>query len=308
MSQPYQGRHRHASAHGRKASRSSGLDQGDPSPRGDLQRAARGHRDDRRRLPGRRPAPDRCRRLHGEHRGDRPGQRARGRPDRGHRSTGRRPQRHQRQHRRRAGEGPRRRGRRRAGRREGASSRRPRRSPARRLARRSPPRSRPSSPTPRPTRAAAAQALLPEFGFDESQWSCLDNLWMGESGWRYTAENSSSGAYGIPQSLPGLQDGHRRLRLAHQPGHPDPLGPDVHQELLRHPVWRLERLAEPLPALVLSQPLAQRGGRVIASTSRASSSCCSVSSPLATWPRSMTTSRIGRRSLIDCFATAAAAS
>ena len=49
---------------------------------------------------------------------------------------------------------------------------------------------------------AAAQALLPEFGFDEGQWSCLDNLWMGESGWRYTAENSSSGAYGIPQSLP----------------------------------------------------------------------------------------------------------
>ena len=50
---------------------------------------------------------------------------------------------------------------------------------------------------------AAAQALLPEFGFGEGQWSCLDNLWMGESGWRYTAKNSSSGAYGIPQSLPG---------------------------------------------------------------------------------------------------------
>jgi hypothetical protein len=50
---------------------------------------------------------------------------------------------------------------------------------------------------------AAARALLPEFGFDEGQWSCLDNLWMGESGWRYTAENPSSGAYGIPQSLPG---------------------------------------------------------------------------------------------------------
>ena len=50
---------------------------------------------------------------------------------------------------------------------------------------------------------AAAQALLPEFGFGDGQWSCLDQLWMGESGWRYTAENSSSGAYGIPQSLPG---------------------------------------------------------------------------------------------------------
>jgi len=49
---------------------------------------------------------------------------------------------------------------------------------------------------------AAARALLPEFGFGEGQWSCLDNLWMGESGWRYTATNSSSGAYGIPQSLP----------------------------------------------------------------------------------------------------------
>ena len=49
---------------------------------------------------------------------------------------------------------------------------------------------------------AAAQSLLPEFGFGEGQWGCLDKLWMGESGWRYTAENSSSGAYGIPQSLP----------------------------------------------------------------------------------------------------------
>jgi hypothetical protein len=50
---------------------------------------------------------------------------------------------------------------------------------------------------------AAAQALLPEFGFSDSQFDCLDKLWVGESNWRYTAENSSSGAYGIPQSLPG---------------------------------------------------------------------------------------------------------
>jgi len=50
---------------------------------------------------------------------------------------------------------------------------------------------------------AAARALMPEFGFGAGQWGCLDNLWMGESGWRYTAENSSSGAYGIPQALPG---------------------------------------------------------------------------------------------------------
>ncbi|GAA2737030.1 hypothetical protein GCM10009867_22840 [Pedococcus aerophilus] len=49
---------------------------------------------------------------------------------------------------------------------------------------------------------AAAQAMLGDFGFDDSQWSCLDNLWHGESGWNFRAENSSSGAYGIPQSLP----------------------------------------------------------------------------------------------------------
>jgi hypothetical protein len=50
---------------------------------------------------------------------------------------------------------------------------------------------------------AIAQALLPTFGFDSSQMSCLIPLWMGESGWRVTAENPSSGAYGIPQALPG---------------------------------------------------------------------------------------------------------
>lgn len=53
----------------------------------------------------------------------------------------------------------------------------------------------------------AAQALLPEFGFDQGQWGCLDKLWMGESGWRYTATNPSSGAYGIPQSLPASKMG-----------------------------------------------------------------------------------------------------
>ena len=38
---------------------------------------------------------------------------------------------------------------------------------------------------------------------DSTQFSCLDLLWTHESGWSVTAENASSGAYGIPQSLPG---------------------------------------------------------------------------------------------------------
>ena len=35
------------------------------------------------------------------------------------------------------------------------------------------------------------------------QFSCLNKLWNHESGWRTTAGNPYSGAYGIPQALPG---------------------------------------------------------------------------------------------------------
>jgi hypothetical protein len=44
--------------------------------------------------------------------------------------------------------------------------------------------------------------MLSSFGFATSQWGCLDDLWNRESGWIYNAENAS-GAYGIPQALPG---------------------------------------------------------------------------------------------------------
>jgi hypothetical protein len=37
------------------------------------------------------------------------------------------------------------------------------------------------------------------------QWGCLESLWMKESGWNERAMNTSSGAYGIPQSLPGTK-------------------------------------------------------------------------------------------------------
>lgn len=41
-----------------------------------------------------------------------------------------------------------------------------------------------------------------EYQWDYSEYSCLVKLWERESNWRTTALNSSSGAYGIPQSLP----------------------------------------------------------------------------------------------------------
>jgi hypothetical protein len=48
-----------------------------------------------------------------------------------------------------------------------------------------------------------AYNLLASFGFSPATFfGCLKDMWDRESGWRYDAENPS-GAYGIPQALPG---------------------------------------------------------------------------------------------------------
>lgn len=46
-------------------------------------------------------------------------------------------------------------------------------------------------------------SLAAAAGYSQAQVSCLDSLWTRESGWKVTAQNPSSGAYGIPQALPG---------------------------------------------------------------------------------------------------------
>ena len=48
-----------------------------------------------------------------------------------------------------------------------------------------------------------AEAMLASFGWSSSQFSCLDPLWAHESGWSVTAYNPGTGAYGIPQAVPG---------------------------------------------------------------------------------------------------------
>lgn len=50
---------------------------------------------------------------------------------------------------------------------------------------------------------AEAANQLSAYGWGADQLSCLVSLWEKESNWNSTAENPSSGAYGIPQSLPG---------------------------------------------------------------------------------------------------------
>lgn len=48
-----------------------------------------------------------------------------------------------------------------------------------------------------------ARSMLHRFGWGRRQFAPLNKLWTKESGWRTRAMNRSSGAYGIPQSLPG---------------------------------------------------------------------------------------------------------
>jgi hypothetical protein len=62
-----------------------------------------------------------------------------------------------------------------------------------------------SSGSAQPSGSAQQIALemLGSFGWSSSQFSCLVSLWNRESGWNAYASNPSSGAYGIPQALPG---------------------------------------------------------------------------------------------------------
>jgi hypothetical protein len=61
-----------------------------------------------------------------------------------------------------------------------------------------------SSAPPDPgTAQSLAYNMMGSFGFDpHTYFGCLVDIWNRESGWNYQAENPS-GAFGIPQALPG---------------------------------------------------------------------------------------------------------
>jgi hypothetical protein len=53
------------------------------------------------------------------------------------------------------------------------------------------------------TAQSIAWHMLSQFGWNpQTYFSCLNNIWTRESGWLWNAQNAS-GAYGIPQALPG---------------------------------------------------------------------------------------------------------
>jgi hypothetical protein len=61
----------------------------------------------------------------------------------------------------------------------------------------------PAASAPSGSPQQIAEQMLSQFGWSSSQFSCLQPLWAQESGWNIYASNPSSGAYGIPQALPG---------------------------------------------------------------------------------------------------------
>jgi hypothetical protein len=76
----------------------------------------------------------------------------------------------------------------------------------------SPPTTQPTTAQPAATAPATAPSGSPQqiamgmlggFGWSSAEFSCLDPLWERESGWNPYADNPTSGAYGIPQALPG---------------------------------------------------------------------------------------------------------
>jgi hypothetical protein len=63
---------------------------------------------------------------------------------------------------------------------------------------------RPPFVSPDPGSAQAiAYDMVTARGWGDDQFACLVALWNKESGWRVNAYNAGSGAYGIPQALPG---------------------------------------------------------------------------------------------------------
>ena len=59
-----------------------------------------------------------------------------------------------------------------------------------------------SAPQPSGNPQQIASSMLGSFGWSSGEFGCLVSLWNLESGWNVYASNPS-GAYGIPQALPG---------------------------------------------------------------------------------------------------------
>lgn len=60
-----------------------------------------------------------------------------------------------------------------------------------------------SAVTPKNVYQEYAYSLFTQYGWSNNDFQCLVKLWEKESKWNPKAKNKKSGAYGIPQALPG---------------------------------------------------------------------------------------------------------
>ncbi|MEV0317815.1 transglycosylase SLT domain-containing protein [Streptomyces sp. NPDC050659] len=60
-----------------------------------------------------------------------------------------------------------------------------------------------AAPAAAPAAPSSAQAIAKKMIPDPAQYQAFSNIVSHESGWNHTATNSSSGAYGLVQALPG---------------------------------------------------------------------------------------------------------
>ena len=62
---------------------------------------------------------------------------------------------------------------------------------------------KPLTPATSRTPTQIARSMLSYYGWSSAQFPYLYRLWSRESGWNPRAYNPASGAYGIPQAVPG---------------------------------------------------------------------------------------------------------
>ena len=103
-----------------------------------------------------------------------------------------------------------------------------------------------------------AQSMLASYGWGQGQFGCLNNLWTKESSWQVGATNPSSGAYGIPQSLPAGKMASAGADWRTNPATQIRWGLSYIQAALRFAVRRLGALGR--NQLVLSPVRPVRGG------------------------------------------------
>ena len=89
-------------------------------------------------------------------------------------------------------------------------------------------------------------------GWSDSDFSCLVTMWDHESGWRVNATNPYTGAYGIPQALPGSKMATVGPDWQTNPATQITWGLQLHSGPVRNTLQRLGLLEFALAGLVLA--------------------------------------------------------